>query len=100
MREEVGKLVRSSHLFEASAGQTARYNFAGIGTWTLKTRSNRLPWFHRASPSTTLNEIRYINECGYIDELVCGCQIIFLKRCRRFVTEFYFASFLDGCQAP
>ncbi len=30
-------------------------------------RHHRLPWFPRVSPSTTLNEIRYINECGYID---------------------------------
>jgi hypothetical protein len=32
------------------------------GTAGLNCR--RLPWFHRASPSATLNEIRYINEYG------------------------------------
>jgi hypothetical protein len=36
--------------------------------WHLPRRCrHRLPWFHRASPSTTLNEIRFINEYGYID---------------------------------
>src|SRR5437762_262220 len=29
---------------------------AGIGTWTLKKRFNRLPWRRRASPSTTRDE--------------------------------------------
>ena len=29
---------------------------AGIGTWTRACLPHRLPWFHRASPSTTLNE--------------------------------------------
>jgi len=29
---------------------------------------NRLPWRHWASPSTTLDELRLINGCGYIDE--------------------------------
>jgi hypothetical protein len=36
---------------------------AGIGTCRKRCR-RRLPWFHRASPSTTLNEIRFINEYG------------------------------------
>jgi hypothetical protein len=30
----------------------------------IKKTCRRLPWFRRASPSTTLNEIRYINEYG------------------------------------
>jgi len=30
-------------------------SWAGIGTWSLKSRFNRLPWRHGASPSTTLN---------------------------------------------
>ena len=29
---------------------------AGIGTWSSQTRCDRLPWFHRASPSTTHDE--------------------------------------------
>jgi hypothetical protein len=37
---------------------------AGIGTWRGRLCCRRLPWFHRASPSATLNEIRYINEYG------------------------------------
>src|SRR6185436_19518533 len=40
-------------------------------------RFNRLPWFHRASPSTTRNEIRCINECGYIDLPIRRCQMVF-----------------------
>ncbi len=37
---------------------------AGFGTCHNERLRYRLPWFHRASPSTTLNEIRYINEYG------------------------------------
>ncbi len=37
---------------------------AGIGTWRGRLIRRRLPWYLRASPSTTLNEIRYINEYG------------------------------------
>ena len=32
------------------------------GHW--RSPSNRLPWLHRASPSATLHETRYINGCG------------------------------------
>jgi hypothetical protein len=30
----------------------------------LECLRGRLPWRHRASPSATQHEIRYINECG------------------------------------
>jgi hypothetical protein len=54
------KLTAHSHFFQAFA----RLELAP-GHW--KTLSNRLPWLRRASPSATLNEIRQINGCGYID---------------------------------
>jgi hypothetical protein len=64
LREE----VTINRLFSSLPGrqeQLACFR-AGIGTWRGRSKNfrRRLPWFHRASPSTTLNEIRYINEYG------------------------------------
>jgi len=64
------KTMRFSHLLPESRSDPS-------WNWHLDIEvrdSNRLPWFHRASPSTTRDEFVDINECGYIDGSKQNCQ--------------------------